>query len=335
MSPVSSPFFRCSRPGHSQQNHNHLAVIIEIDSVCTFSITLLAVRWFFIQQKLVGGWFPPNWKSSLKTPKIFETTNSCNYLWMCLLNFFTQLVCCVIFLCIAHTSAFVLMITIFCQHNPTRILNGTRTSGTSKIHNFHLDIAKYTKGSNAMFKSYLYLIFSWCIYKYINTSTINYAGNIRSLHQIHMGVSQNRGVSPKMDGVLIMEKTLLKWMIWGKIPTIFGNIHIVFYAFSICYPFSCFTWSLDFKGAEKVRRSGNRDLWSWSVSSDSNIGDPYFMVYKIIPYNWVRILHPLYNIPKQLAFFFFSLLKCVSSDSMESHNIPNVFPCFFSRENSW
>ena len=120
-----------------------------------------------------------------------------------------------------------------------------------------------------------------------------------------------------------------------KKPTIFGNIHIVFYAFSICSPFSCFTWSLDFKGAEKVRRSGNRDLWSWSVSSDSNIRDPYFMVYTIIPiYNWVGffipyIIYPIY--PKQLAFFLFSLLKCVSSDSMESHNIPNVFPCFFSR----
>ena len=63
-----------------------------------------------------------------------------------------------------------------------------------------------------------------------------------------------------------------------------------------------------------------------------HIGDSYFMVYKIIPiYNWVGFFIPYIIYSKQLAFFLFSLLKCVSSDSMESHNIPNVFPCFFSR----
>ena len=216
---------------------------------------------------LVVGFHPIGnlrWKlqKSLKPPP-HATICGCAY-WT-----FSHNLCVVWFFCASPTLLLLYWwLQSFVSIIQPEILNGTRTSGTSKIHNFHLDIAKYTKGSNAMFKSYLYLIFSWFIYKYINTSTINYAGNIRSLHQIHMGVSQNRGVSPKMDGVLIMEKTLLKWMIWGKIPTIFGNIHIVFYAFSICFPFSCFTWSLDFKGAEKVRRSGNRDLWSWSVSSD-------------------------------------------------------------------
>ena len=39
-----------------------------------------------------------------------------------------------------------------------------------------------------------------------------------------MGVSKNRGGPPKMDG--LESKSLLKWMIWGWKPTIFGNIHI-------------------------------------------------------------------------------------------------------------
>ena len=105
---VSSPFFGVG-PGHSQQNHNHLAVIIEIYSVCTFSITLLAFVDDFSSKKT--GWW--KFQKSLKPPprQLFVDV---------LLNFFTQLVCCVILLCIAHTSAFVLMITIFCQHNPTR-----------------------------------------------------------------------------------------------------------------------------------------------------------------------------------------------------------------------
>ena len=39
-----------------------------------------------------------------------------------------------------------------------------------------------------------------------------------------MGVSKNRGIPKWM--VKIMEKTLLKWMIWGGKTTIFGNIHL-------------------------------------------------------------------------------------------------------------
>ena len=200
MSPVSSLFFgglTGSLPAKLQSSCGHHRNLLRLHF---FHHSPGGKLMIFHPKKLVGGWFRPNWKSSLKIPKIFETTTSCNYLWMCFWTFSHNL-CVVWFFCASPTLLLLYWwLQSFVSTIQPEILNGTRTSGTSKIHNFHSDIAKYTKGSNAMFKSYLYLIFSWFIYKYINTWTINYAGNIRILHQIHMGVSQNRGVSPKMDG---------------------------------------------------------------------------------------------------------------------------------------
>jgi len=42
-------------------------------------------------------------------------------------------------------------------------------------------------------------------------------------HHPYLGVSENRGFSPKMDG--LQWKTLIKWDDLGGKPTIFGNIH--------------------------------------------------------------------------------------------------------------
>ena len=43
-----------------------------------------------------------------------------------------------------------------------------------------------------------------------------------------MGVSENRGVYPKMDGEKIMDNPIFNWDDLG-IPIIFGNTHIYIY----------------------------------------------------------------------------------------------------------
>ena len=131
-------------------------IILRSSSKFTPSALFPSLSWRqvddFSSKKLVGGWFPPNWKSSLKIPKIFETTTSCNYLWMCFWTFSHNL-CVVWFFCASPTllllywwlQSFVSII----QH--VEVLNGTGTSGTPKFHNFHSDIATYqTSCSNVL-----------------------------------------------------------------------------------------------------------------------------------------------------------------------------------------
>ena len=51
--------------------------------------------------------------------------------------------------------------------------------------------------------------------------------------QTYVGVSKNRGKTPKMDG--LQWKTLLKFMIWGY--PYFGNTHVQTFVLEIPAPF--------------------------------------------------------------------------------------------------
>ena len=64
-----------------------------------------------------------------------------------------------------------------------------------------------------------------------------------------MGVSKNRGKTPKMDGEN-NGKPLSKWNDLGGKPTIFGNLHIISYA-----------------GTQPLRQSPGQRFSSWQDST--------------------------------------------------------------------